>query len=63
MGVVGFFVVVVIAALVVIALLQSIKTIGPTEVGLVTKRFSFRQAARTTTRSRSTVRPATRPSC
>src|SRR5258708_32148911 len=31
----------VIAALVVVSLLKSIKTIGPTEVGLVTKRFGL----------------------
>ena len=39
MGVVLFFVAVAIMVLLVAAVLKSVKTIGPTEVGLVTKRF------------------------
>jgi len=35
--------VLVIAAIVVISALQSFHTIGPTEVGLVQKRFSFKK--------------------
>ena len=41
MGVVLFFVAVAIIVLLVAAVLKSIKTIGPTEVGLVTKRFGL----------------------
>ena len=41
MGVVVFFVAVAIVVLVVVALLKSVKTIGATEVGLVTKRFGL----------------------
>ena len=41
MGVVGFFVVLAVVVLLVMWVLSSIKSIGPTEVGLVTKRFGF----------------------
>ena len=41
MGVVSWLVALAVVALVVMGLLSSIKTIGPTEVGLVTKRFGL----------------------
>ena len=41
MNLVQFVVVAAVVALVVIGLVSSIKTIGPTEVGLVTKRFGL----------------------
>ena len=57
-GPVVLFVAIVLAILI----LMSIYSIGPTEVGLVTKRFRPRSCP-TTTRSPSTARPATRPIC
>ena len=52
-----------VAFVLVIVVLRSIRTIGPTEVGLVRKRFSAQEASRRQRRSPSMARPATRPSC
>ena len=62
MGVVLLVAVLVVVVLVFIVCCCRSTAIGPTEVGLVTKRFGS-GSSRTTTRSRSTARPGTRPSC
>ena len=55
-------VIAIVALLIVLGAARSFHSIGPAEVGLVTKRVGA-QARATTSSSPSTARPATRPTC